>query len=117
MEHLVQRWVDFDGTHSAFEIREYIRIAKAQLWCMHKDSIKGIWVTRTERTHTCMWGVVWGCAGDFQDHKEDALAFFGAIESWLKDQGCEFVEWIGRDGWARIFPGYEKHAVVLRKRL
>jgi hypothetical protein len=115
--HHVARWVDHDGTWSADEIRFELKAGRAQLWCFHRGSILGIWVTRIEATDRCLWGVVWGCAGDFSEHKEDAVAFFGIIEDWFREKGCEFVEWVGRDGWARIFPDYKRHAVILRKRL
>lgn len=115
--HHVQRWTDYDGTWTPDEIRQEIKACRAQLWCFHKDDIKGIWVTRIEATDRVAWGVVWGCAGDFSEHKDDAVAFFGIIEDWFRDKGCEFVEWTGRDGWTRIFPEYRKHAVILRKRL
>jgi hypothetical protein len=118
VESHVQRWTDYDGTWKPHEIREELKAARAQLWCFHADQeIKGIWVTRLEQTDGHAWGVVWGCAGDFIEHKDDAVAFFGIIEDWFKQMGCEFVEWVGRDGWARIFPDYKRHAVILRKRL
>lgn len=113
----MERWTDYDETWTANEVKEELKARRAQLWCLHKDDIKGIWVTRIECTNTASWGVVWGCAGDFQSNKDDAIAFFGIIEDWFRQQGCEFVEWVGRDGWARLFPEYQKHAVILRKRL
>jgi hypothetical protein len=115
--HHIRRWTEYDGTWTPEEIREELKARRAQLWCFHKDDIKGIWVTRLEATDHVSWGVVWGCAGDFGEYKDDAIAFFGIIEDWFKQMGCEFVEWVGRDGWARIFPDYRKHAVILRKRL
>lgn len=118
VEHHERRWLEYDGTFSLFEIKEYLKAARAQLWCLHVDNeIRGIWVTRVEKTDGVTWGTVWGCAGDMQDHKDDAIAMFGIIEDWFRSLGCEFVEWTGREGWARLFPDYTKHAVVLRKRL
>lgn len=114
---LIERWVSDDGTWSADEIKVELKSARAQLWCFYYGDIKGIWITRIEATDSVVWGVVWGCAGEFQEHKDDAIAFFGIIEDWFREKGCEFVEWSGRDGWARIFPDYRKHAVILRKRL
>lgn len=114
----IQRWVDHDGTLTTEEVRSHLRDAKAQLWYMQVDgTICGIWVTRLERSQRVAWGLVWGCAGDFSAHKDDAIALYEIIENWFRECGCEFVEWGGREGWQRIFPGYERHAVVLRKRL
>lgn len=116
--HHIERWIDRDGTLTADEVRGYLMGAKAQLWCMHADgAIFGIIVTRIEKLQRCTWGLVWGCAGDYLPYKDAAIALYGQIEEWFRDCGCEFVEWSGRDGWQRIFPGYERHAVVLRKRL
>jgi hypothetical protein len=45
------------------------------------------------------------------------LDFLPVIENWAISQGCETIELIGREGWARVLPGFEKQAVVLRKPL
>jgi hypothetical protein len=113
----VQRWVAEDGAWTALGVREELEAGRAQLWCFHADEIKGIWVTRIIGTDSAQIGLIWGCAGDLKEHKDDALAFFGIIEDWLAHEGCKFVDIIGRDGWLRVLPGYEKHAVILRKRL
>lgn len=115
--HHIERWVEYDGTWTTREIKEEIKAARAQLWCLHYGDIKGIWVTKIDSTDSTTWGTVWGCAGDFGEHRDDAIAMFGVIEDWFRSKGCEFVEWVGRDGWARLFPDYHKHAVTLRKRL
>jgi hypothetical protein len=115
--HHVERWVERDGIWTSAEVRNELKQGRAQLWCFHNGDIKGIWVTRIHLVGLRQVGVVWGCAGDMHAHKDDALAFFGVIEDWMREMGCEFVEIVGRDGWARIFPDYERHAVILRKRL
>lgn len=118
MAPLVQRWVDFDEVWTVNGVRDELRAARAQLWCFHADgAIAGIWVTRIEETDSCAIGLVWGCAGDMQPYKDDVIAFFGIIEDWFREKGCKFSHWIGRGGWERIFPDYERHAVVMRKRL
>jgi hypothetical protein len=115
--HHVQRWLEFDDTWTAAGVKDELKAARAQLWCMHKDQILGIWITRIYETDSCSVGAVWGCAGDFKEHKDDAIAFFGIIEDWFREKGCRCSEWIGRGGWERVFTDYMKHAVVLRKRL
>jgi hypothetical protein len=113
----VERWVSGEALTSD-EIKEYLKEGKAQLWCLVvNDQIRGIWVTRIEQPAKCTWGLVWGCAGDFVPYKDEAIAKYELIEAWMKDKGCEFIEWSGREGWARIFPGYARHAIVMRKRL
>lgn len=113
--HHIQRWLEFDETWTLEGVREELQAGRAQLWCMHQNTIVGIWVTRIECTDSISMGVVWGCAGDFRAHKGDAITFFGVIEDWFREKGCKFVNWVGRDGWAKIFPDYQQHAVVLRK--
>jgi hypothetical protein len=114
--HLIKRWVDEDGIWSVTGVREEIEAARAQLWCMHHGEIIGIWVTRIDVSDCKKFGLVWGCAGNFEAHKADAVDFFGIIEDWFRAQGCEFVEICGRD-WSRILSGYRKRGVILRKRL
>ena len=114
--HHVERWVERDGVWTAGGVRDELKQGRAQLWCFHNGDIKGIWVTRIHLADNTMLGVVWGCAGDFAEHKDDALAFFGIIEDWMKQQGCQFVDIEGRD-WSRLLPDYKRHAVILRKRI
>lgn len=113
----MRRWIDYDETWSMDGVKEELKEGRAQLWCMHKDSIVGVCVTRIHETDLTTIGHVWGCAGDVVTNKDDALAFFGIIEDWFREMGCEFVDWTGREGWTRIFPDYQRHAVVMRKRL
>lgn len=115
--HHIERWAEIDGTWSTEGIREELKEARAQLWCFNLSGVRGVWVTRVESTERCTWGVVWGCAGDLWEYREEAARLFAIIEDWFRDMGCEFVEWSGRDGWSRLFPDYRKHSVVLRKKL
>lgn len=110
----VERWVAEEGVWSAEGIRQELKAARAQLW---RFGNRGIWVTRIEKPDGRAVGLVWGCAGDFAEHKSEALACFSAIENWMRSKGCECIDICGRSGWARIFPDYRKHAVILRKRL
>lgn len=116
--HHIQRWLEFDDAWTLDGVRNELKAGRAQLWCVYANgSIVGIWVTRINETDSVRIGFVWGCAGDLRPVKEDAIAFFGITEDWFREMGCKFVDWTGREGWTRIFPGYERHAVVMRKRL
>lgn len=116
--HHIQRWLAFDETWTEEGVKEEIKAARAQLWCMHaNNAVVGIWVTRTENTDSVAVGLVWGCAGDFAPYKNDAIALYAVIEDWFREKGCKFIDWAGRDGWMRLFPDYHRHAVVMRKRL
>ena len=111
----VERWLEHDGIWTADEIQDELKSARAQLWCLYCGGIKGIWVTRIECGGRL--AVVWGCAGDFHALKDEAIALYGQIEDWFRSIGCKHAEWCGREGWARLFRDYERHAVVMRKRL
>lgn len=113
----MQRWIDYDGTWTVEGVKEEIKAARAQLWCIHKDEIVGVIVTRVHETDSTKIGHVWGCGGDLKPVKDETLAFFEVIEDWFRDMGCKFVDWTGRAGWERILPDYQRHAVVMRKRL
>lgn len=115
--HHVERWAEQDGVWSTEGIKSELMQGRAQLWCFHHGQIMGVWVTRIHDNGHRKVGVVWGCAGDFNAYKDAALGCFSVIEDWMREQGCALVEIVGREGWARIFPEYERHAVILRKRL
>lgn len=116
VEH-VERWVAEEGIWSAEGVRGELKAARAQLFCFYKDRCRGIWVTRIDKPDGKTVGLVWGCAGDFNEHKDEAIFCFGGIEAWMKEKGCEYIDIAGRCGWGRIFPDYKRHAVILRKKL
>lgn len=113
----IDRWLEREGTWTASGVRQELEAARSQLWCAYYGDIRGVWVTRIHDNGHRKVGVVWGCAGDFMGLKDEALQFFGVIEDWMRSMGCELIEISGREGWARIFHDYERHAVILRKRL
>lgn len=118
VSHHIRRWLAFDETWTEQGVKEEIKAARAQLWCLHaNDSVIGIWVTRIDCTDSVSVGLVWGCAGDFGEYAKDAVHLYSHIEDWFREKGCKFIDCAGRDGWARLFPDYKRHAVVLRKRL
>src|SRR5687767_8700568 len=87
----VDRWLEHDGIWTADEIQDELKSARAQLWCLYCGGIRGIWVTRIECGGRL--AVVWGCAGDFQSLKEEAIALYGQIEDWFRSIGCKHAEW------------------------
>jgi hypothetical protein len=113
----VERWLAEEGIWTSDGIKEELKAARAQLFLFVKDGVLGIWVTRIDQPDGKTIGLVWGCAGDFLEHKDEALACFAGIEQWMREKGCECIDIAGREGWARIFPGYKRQAVILRKRL
>lgn len=118
MAHHIKRWVDHDESWTIDGVKDEIKAGRAQLWCMFADGRIAIaCVTRINETDSIRFGLVWGCAGEFGTYKEDALTLFKGIEDWFREKGCKFVDWAGREGWQRMFPDYQRHAVVMRKRL
>ncbi|SCW57000.1 hypothetical protein SAMN02927924_01433 [Sphingobium faniae] len=56
------------------------------------------------------------CArADGGSHLRDWLGFLPVIEDWAASQGCMSIELIGRAGWERVLPDFQKKAVLLRK--
>lgn len=117
VEPLVNRWLQDEETWTAQGVREELEAARAQLWCFYADGVRGIWVTKIVNTDSTKIGIVWGCAGRFKSHRDAALAYFDAIENWLRSQGCKFVDIDGRLGWSKVLSGYAEYSVKLRKRL
>jgi hypothetical protein len=114
----IRRWLDFDGAWTEQGVKEELKAARAQLWCMYvAGEVVGVWVTRIENTDSVVIGLVWGCAGDFARYKDDAISLYGNIEDWFREKGCKFIDWSGRAGWMKLFPSYTQHAIVMRKRL
>ena len=113
----IERWLAHDDSWSSQGVKDELERGHAQLFCLHNLDIKGIWITRVHDNGHRKVGVVWGCAGDMNEVRSEALEFFAVIEAWMREIGCDFVEIVGRRGWERIFPDYERFAVILRKRL
>jgi hypothetical protein len=101
----VERW----GTHTLEHVRAAIDSGDAQLWPMAED---GAIVSEIFRTPTGKLGCrIWLAGGNMRA----LLAGEKIVAGWAAEQGCEFMEILGRKGWQRVLPEYEPTAVILRR--
>lgn len=98
------------------EVYAALRDRKAVLWGLRNGyRITAVWITRIEQNAEHKWGVVWIAAGsDLQRGLEEFARF---TEPYFKENGCEFIEVIGRKGWKKALTGFDEVGVRLIKRL
>jgi hypothetical protein len=92
---------------------EYVKselvAARAQLWCLGGERIRGIVITQILNTPH-KWGLLWIASG--RGLKEGMDMLLEHIEPWLWAQGCEFIQIAGRKGW-KVLPGYKPTGVEM----
>lgn len=94
------------------DVRTELEAQRAQIWLLETASgTRGIVITQL-RGKT---GIIWIASGRGLD--AEAMQLLGAIESWMKECGCEEVKIMGRRGWKRVLNGYEERSTVFVKRL
>lgn len=109
--HLAPALEHARGSHTLEHVREAIEIGNAQLWPMGDD---GTIVSEVTKTPTGQLGCrLWLAGGNLRA----LIAAEVVVSEWAAEQGCEFMEIIGRPGWQRVLPAYERTAVVLRRAL
>lgn len=101
------------------DVKRDLMAAKAQLWgaigAPGDPYIKGIWVTRIERSHSKTYGTLWIASGSPLD---DGLRLYREhTEPWLKEKGCEFVQIFGRAGWGKVLKDFREVGRVYVKDL
>lgn len=95
------------------DVLEELEQGYAQCWGIRGSPIQTLFITKICHTHTHRHGLVWICAGE---HIESGLGMYREyIEPWFKTQRCEWIEIVGRAGWQKVLPDYQKRAVILRK--
>lgn len=98
-----------------WDIRRALLKKEAQLWAVTTNGkISGIWITRIENSYSQRWGLVWVASGS---GLENVDLYREHIEPWLREQGCSFIEVVGRKGWVKILPDYKEKGVILTKEL
>jgi hypothetical protein len=90
-------------------VKQELIAARAQLWCIGDERIRGIVITQIMNTpHT--WGLLWIASG--RGLKEGMQMLLDHIEPWLWSRGCEFIQIAGRTGW-KVLPGYKPTGVEM----
>jgi hypothetical protein len=101
---------------TTYEVLAALRERKAVLWGLRDgDQISAIWITQIEQNAEHKWGVVWIAAGEGLERGLEEFERF--TEPYFKENGCEFIEVIGRKGWKKALTGFDEVGVRLIKRL
>jgi len=84
------------------------------LWLAWGTGIEGVAVTELVNENARKLCVIVACGG-----KEISrwLHLIGRIEQFARDENCEAMRIMGREGWAKMLPDYRRPYVVLEKRL
>lgn len=85
-----------------------------QLWIAWSDRVEAAVVTEIVTSQTEKTCNVVACGG-FTARRWVHL--LNDIEDWARANGCTLARIVGREGWQRMFPDYERVGVVLDKRL
>lgn len=103
-----------DSKYSLDSVKQLLETHQAQLWVDYHEGYRSAGVTQII---------------DYPDKKVCLILFIGGgdlamyqrylpiIEIWAMENGCQAVEVIGRAGWGKVLPDYERIHVVLRKSL
>lgn len=101
---------------TADDVLTQAEAAQAQLWGYAEDGrIIFAAATRIQDMAQGRLCTIW--VGSGTGTPEVFRAVHDAIESWATSIGCYAIQIIGREGWQRLLPGYERKAVVLAKSL
>lgn len=111
--------VEFARKTCLVSAEDVIRQAKdsdCQLWSYYDgENFRGVVATRIHQTTIGRMCSMWVCVG--LDAEELMLGVHEELEAWARSIGCYAMEIVGREGWQRKLPGYERKAVVLEKLL
>jgi len=116
------------GDFSAFApVEESVLQRRAMLWlAVSREygrerpggsgvAIKAAAVTELTRSETRNLCIIVACGGH---EMHTWLELLEPIEAFAKLEGCDAMRIIGREGWARILPGYRRsRAVIMEKEL
>jgi hypothetical protein len=95
---------------SASMVRHMLRDGLCQRWDASDGSTV---ITRLRKEPDGEVCVVWLAEGTM----EPLLELHERICEWAKEQGCDRMRIVGRDGWLRVVPGYRKVATVMEREL
>lgn len=105
-----------DGGHSAEDVRDACKAGDAQLWCgFGSDGLELIMVTEIRRRPRLKAMRIWLMAGS--DAPEWIAERSAAIEEWAASAGCSRLEMVGRKGWLKRLPGWDRLNVVMSKEI
>ena len=104
-----------DGSYSSYDILEYIKQNRMQLWISWNDGIEASFVTEVCDYHQ-LRVMRWVLAGG--SNMESWLDLVTSkVEDWAKRNNCQRLEIVGRKGWTKVLRDYEPQAVYFVKEL
>src|SRR6056300_1850383 len=104
-----------DGSYSSYDILEYIKQNRMQLWISWNDGIEASFVTEV-CDYPQLRVMRWVLAGG--SNMESWLDLVTSkVEDWAKKNNCQRLEIVGRKGWTKVLSDYEPQAVYFVKEL
>jgi len=104
-----------DGSYSSYDILEYIKQNRMQLWISWNDGIEASFVTEV-CDYPQMRVMRWVLAGG--SNMESWLDLVTSkVEDWAKRNNCQRLEIVGRKGWTKVLRDYEPQAVYFVKEI
>ncbi len=104
-----------DGSYSSYDILNYIKENRMQLWISWNDGIEASFVTEV-CDYPQMRVMRWVLAGG--SNMESWLKpLTEKVEAWAKRNNCQRLEIVGRKGWTKVLRDYEPQAVYFVKEI
>ena len=104
-----------DGSYSSYDILEYIKQNRMQLWISWNDGIEASFVTEV-CDYPQLRVMRWVLAGG--SNMESWLDLVTSkVEDWAKRNNCQRLEIVGRKGWTKVLRDYEPQAVYFVKEI
>jgi hypothetical protein len=104
-----------DGSYSSYDILEYIKQNRMQLWISWNDGIEASFVTEV-CDYPQLRVMRWVLAGG--SNMESWLDLVTSkVEDWARRNNCQRLEIVGRKGWTKVLRDYEPQAVYFVKEL
>jgi len=104
-----------DGSYSSYDILEYIKQNRMQLWISWNDGIEASFVTEV-CDYPQLRVMRWVLAGG--SNMESWLDLVTSkVEDWAKRNNCQRLEIVGRKGWTKVLRDYKPQAVYFVKEL
>ena len=104
-----------DGSYSSYDILEYIKQNRMQLWISWNDGIEASFVTEV-CDYPQLRVLRWVLAGG--SNMESWLDLVTSkVEDWAKRNNCQRLEIVGRKGWTKVLRDYKPQAVYFVKEI
>ena len=104
-----------DGSYSSYDILEYIKQNRMQLWISWNDGIEASFVTEVcdyPQLRVMRWVLA---GGSNMELWLDLVT--SKVEDWAKRNNCQRLEIVGRKGWNKVLRDYKPQAVYFVKEL